>query len=361
MALYVNTNVSSINAQRKLTNATNSLNTTYQRLASGLRINSAKDDAAGLQISDRLTSQINGLNQGNRNANDGIALAQVMEGALDETTNMLQRIRTLAIQAANGTNSSKDRESIQQEVTQLCTEITRIACKTTYAGEVVLQGAGEDKITMKNDGAYTVYGETAYTFQEAKAKYPSLGWGGYEQAIKNSFGGNYDVDDFMVFFTTSDSGAVVPYFSLAEDVQGSDNKAVVYEYIANGQYTFTESIEGCKLEFDTSGRIQTLQQPIKDSEGNIIGYTDISLEAATVTDELAYQDAYAQYEYAQYQYDKTQQEINAKTEIIQQEDRNLELKLQRLDNERTQITTEIEAVSKVIDDNIEASYKTFSG
>ena len=104
MALYVNTNVSSINAQRKLTNATNSLNTNYQRLASGLRINSAKDDAAGLQISDRLTAQINGLNQGNRNTNDGIALAQTIEGALDETTNMLQRIRTLAVQAANGTN-----------------------------------------------------------------------------------------------------------------------------------------------------------------------------------------------------------------------------------------------------------------
>ena len=85
MALYVNTNVSSINAQRKLTNATNSLNVSYQRLASGLRINSAKDDAAGLMISDRLTSQINGLNQGNRNANDGIALAQTIEGALDET------------------------------------------------------------------------------------------------------------------------------------------------------------------------------------------------------------------------------------------------------------------------------------
>ena len=94
MALYVQTNVSSINAQRKLTNATNSLNVSYQRLASGLRINSSKDDAAGLQISDRLTSQINGLNQGNRNTNDGIALAQTIEGALDETTNMLQRIRT---------------------------------------------------------------------------------------------------------------------------------------------------------------------------------------------------------------------------------------------------------------------------
>ena len=141
MALYVNTNVSSINAQRKLTNATNSLNVSYQRLASGLRINSAKDDAAGLMISDRLTSQINGLNQGNRNANDGIALAQTIEGALDETSNMLQRIRTLAVQSANGTNASQDREALQQEVTQLCAEINRIAKDTTFAGEAILDGA----------------------------------------------------------------------------------------------------------------------------------------------------------------------------------------------------------------------------
>ena len=140
MALYVNTNVSSINAQRKLTNATNSLNTNYQRLASGLRINSAKDDAAGLQISDRLTAQINGLNQGNRNTNDGIALAQTIEGALDETTNMLQRIRTLAVQAANGTNTDSDRKALQEEVNQLSAEISRIAKQTTFAGGLILNG-----------------------------------------------------------------------------------------------------------------------------------------------------------------------------------------------------------------------------
>ena len=140
MALYVNTNVSSINGQRKLTNATNALNVSYQRLASGLRINSAKDDAAGLQISDRLTSQINGLGQGNRNCNDGIAFAQTIEGAMDEMTNMLQRVRTLSIQAANGTYSQEDRTSIQQEITQLSSELTRIACKTTYAGKQVLAG-----------------------------------------------------------------------------------------------------------------------------------------------------------------------------------------------------------------------------
>ena len=155
MALYVNTNVSSINAQRKLTNATNSLNVSYQRLASGLRINSAKDDAAGLMISDRLTSQINGLNQGNRNANDGIALAQTIEGALDETTNMLQRIRTLAVQSSNGTNSDEDRMAIQREVTQLCLEITRIAEDTTFAGKEILMG--EDVGLIPEGGKLTFH------------------------------------------------------------------------------------------------------------------------------------------------------------------------------------------------------------
>ncbi len=134
MALYVNTNVSSLNAQRMMANSTNALDTSYKRLASGLRINSAKDDAAGLQISDRLTSQINGLNQGNRNAQDGISFAQTAEGAMDEMTSMYQRIRTLALQSANGTNSAADRTAIQQEVDSLCSEIDRISQDTTFGG-----------------------------------------------------------------------------------------------------------------------------------------------------------------------------------------------------------------------------------
>ena len=152
MALYVNTNVSSLNGQRNLTNATNSLDTVYKRLSSGLRINSAKDDSAGLQISDRMTSQINGLNQGNRNANDGIAMAQTAEGAMDEITNMLQRIRTLSVQAANGTNTKEDRAAIQQEVTQLSAEITRIACKTTFNGETILNGKQADGSLLDANG-----------------------------------------------------------------------------------------------------------------------------------------------------------------------------------------------------------------
>ena len=138
MSIYVNTNVSSLNTTNKLSKATHSLDTTYKRLSSGYRINSAKDDAAGLQISNRLTSQINGLKQGNRNANDGIALAQTAEGALDEVHTMLQRIRTLSVQSANGTNTTADRASIQGEVDQLCSEINRIACKTTFGGQTLL-------------------------------------------------------------------------------------------------------------------------------------------------------------------------------------------------------------------------------
>ena len=151
MALFVNTNTSSLNAQRMMSNSTNALDTSYKRLASGLRINSAKDDAAGLQISDRLTSQINGLDQGNRNAQDGISLAQTAEGAMDEMVTMYQRIRTLALQSANGTNSAADREAIQQEVSSLCAEIDRISNDTTWGGEKLLDGSMGDADNGKID------------------------------------------------------------------------------------------------------------------------------------------------------------------------------------------------------------------
>ena len=141
MALYVNTNTSSINAQRNLSKSTNALQSSYTKLASGNRINSAKDDAAGLQISNRMTSQINGLTQGNRNANDGISLCQTAEGALDEVTNMLQRMRTLAIQSANGTNSSDERDAIQAEAKQLQQEIGRIGKDTSFGGTLKVFGS----------------------------------------------------------------------------------------------------------------------------------------------------------------------------------------------------------------------------
>ena len=158
MALYVNTNVSSLNAKRNLSNSTSSLDTTYKRLASGLRINSAKDDAAGLQISNRLTSQINGLEQGNRNAQDGISYSQTAEGAMDEITNMLQCVRTLALQSANGTNNAKDRIAIQQEVTQLCDEINRVSVSTTFGGTKILNGDGGITVAASGNNAFTATG-----------------------------------------------------------------------------------------------------------------------------------------------------------------------------------------------------------
>lgn len=141
MALSINTNVASLNAQRNLGVSQNSLSKSMQRLSSGLRINSAKDDAAGLGISDRMTGQIRGLNQAVRNANDGISLAQTAEGALQETTNILQRMRELAVQAANGTNTSTDRESLNAEFKQLQEEINRIADTTQFNGKSLLNGS----------------------------------------------------------------------------------------------------------------------------------------------------------------------------------------------------------------------------
>jgi flagellin len=173
MGLYINTNVSSLNAQRNLMNTNKSLDTSYTRLASGLRINSAKDDAAGLQIANRLTSQINGLDQGNRNANDGISVAQTAEGAMDEVTSMLQRMRTLAQQSANGSNNTDDRTALQQEYTQLMTEIDRVAKDTTFGGQNLLKGGyvgsfqvGADAgqtITFRMTTAFTISGMASAT------------------------------------------------------------------------------------------------------------------------------------------------------------------------------------------------------
>ena len=140
MPQTINTNVASLNAQRNLNASQSDANTALQRLSSGLRINSAKDDAAGLAISNRLTAQINGINQAIRNAGDGISVAQVAEGALSETGNILQRMRELAVQSANASNSSADRSALQSEVAQLTAEIDRIATNTAFGDVKLLNG-----------------------------------------------------------------------------------------------------------------------------------------------------------------------------------------------------------------------------
>jgi len=156
MALAVNTNVSSLNAQRQLMNSGTNLDTSFKRLSSGLRINSAADDSAGLQISNRLSGQINGLNQGIRNANDGISLAQTAEGAMDEVTSMFQRVRTLASQASNGSNTDEDRLAIQEEIRSLMSEVNRVAKDTTFGGQKLLDGSYSASFQVGADAVQTI-------------------------------------------------------------------------------------------------------------------------------------------------------------------------------------------------------------
>ena len=157
MAITVNTNVTSLNAQRNLTKSGDNLATSMQRLSSGMRINGAKDDAAGMQISTRLTSQISGLAVAQRNANDGISMAQTAEGAMQSSTDILQRMRDLSLQSANGSNSKTDREALQKEVSALQSELTRIADTTTFGGQKLLNGTyGTQQFQVGSDSNQTI-------------------------------------------------------------------------------------------------------------------------------------------------------------------------------------------------------------
>ncbi|MCB1697931.1 MAG: flagellin [Pseudomonadales bacterium] len=171
MAQVINTNIASLNAQRNLNSSQGALNTSLQRLSSGLRINSAKDDAAGLAISERFSSQIRGLNQAARNASDGISLAQTAEGALSEVTNNLQRIRELAVQSSNATNSQTDRDALQTEVSQLLQEIDRVANQTQFNGVKLLDGSFSGAVFQVGANA----GETITVASTTDANTAALG------------------------------------------------------------------------------------------------------------------------------------------------------------------------------------------
>ena len=182
MSIYVNTNTSSLRAQSALSKATSKLSDSYAKLSSGKRINSAKDDAAGLQIASRMTSQINGLTQGNRNANDGISMCQTAEGATEEITNMLQRMRTLALQSANGTNADSERTAIQEETDQLSLEIQRIGEQTSFGGTLhllngSLGGADANNKANGTDGLVK-FQVGSHSDQTVTAKFSDLTFGG---------------------------------------------------------------------------------------------------------------------------------------------------------------------------------------
>ena len=230
-------------------------------------------------------------------------------------------------------------------------------------------GTSYDNPDYDGSHKYNVAGQTCYTLEEAYQtnrfsdldEYKSM-----QEAITNAFPGKKP-EDFQVYFTTSNSGKLEPHFvaidsfSVLNTNTNGTKQVTTYDYVANGQYTSAENKDRCKLEFDNNGRITKVQIPRYDANSNLTGYTTIPLEAAEEVDTAAYDDAFNNYEYEKNQYDKEQQEINAQTSIIQAQDKSLELKLTRLDHERTAVNTELEAVKKVITDNIDKSYKTFSG
>ncbi|REL26033.1 flagellin FliC [Thalassotalea euphylliae] len=220
MALVVNSNVSSLNAQRQLQRSTNDLGTSYERLSSGKRINSAKDDAAGLQISSRLTSQINGLNQASRNANDAISLAQTAEGALEEYTNTIQRMRTLAVQASNGSNSSADRIALDTEYTALEAELTRISEDAEFGGVKLLDASYAETFQVGANAGQVISVSITVDFDSAQigAAGSLLTFDGAQTAIDN-------LDSVLatVNSTRADLGAAQNRFSSV--IRSNDNTA----------------------------------------------------------------------------------------------------------------------------------------
>ncbi|UNG20562.1 flagellin [Stutzerimonas zhaodongensis] len=191
MALTVNTNVASLNTQRNLSNSANALQTSMQRLSTGSRINSAKDDAAGLQISNRLTSQINGLGVATKNANDGISIAQTAEGALQQSTNILQRMRDLSLQAANGSNASSERQALNDEVKQLQSELNRISDTTTFGGQKLLDGGFGTKSFQVGSNANETIGVTinAASAKSVGADRLDVSGAGYGSVTSGASGG----------------------------------------------------------------------------------------------------------------------------------------------------------------------------
>jgi len=249
MALVINTNVMSLNAQRNLSTSGSQLATSLQRLSSGLRINSAKDDAAGLAISSRMTTQINGLTQAARNANDGISLAQTTESALQEVTNNLQRIRELAVQSANATNSDSDRAALDQEVQQRLAEVNRIATQTSFNGRKVLDGSFGNATFQVGANV----GETISVGLATSVKTADIG------SISQATG---TVDLTTVMGTTPATAAVAAVWTSALDTTGSIDFSGVGNDLA-----FTVGGDAVALNSDYTGDVAGLVADIQTAVG----------------------------------------------------------------------------------------------
>ncbi|PCJ40841.1 MAG: flagellin [SAR86 cluster bacterium] len=285
MAQVINTNIASLNAQRNLNKSQGMLNTSLQRLSSGMRINSAKDDAAGLAISERFTAQIKGLNQAARNSNDGISLAQTAEGALAEVTNNLQRIRELAVQSANATNSSSDRAAMQQEVTQLVAEIDRVASTSNFNGVKLLDGS----FTSQTFQVGANVGETISIASIVNSTKEGLGLMSSTASVTGSAitgalaAGELTINNVDVGVVARDASAL----AAAINATGTNVTATAAANVVNTG-TFTTSTG------DQSGDIFTLTVQGVDiavTSGGVGGVTgtamDVAFASGTIIDDLA--------------------------------------------------------------------------
>lgn len=308
--MFINTNVASLNSQRQLAGSTGLLATATQRLSSGLRINSAKDDAAGLAISERMTSQVKGLDQARRNANDGISLAQTAEGALAEVGNNLQRMRELAVQAANSTNKSGDRSTIQAEINQLRDEIQRMTDQTTFNGNKLLDGTYAGKtfqvgadagqmITIQNVGNTNV-AELGKNTKIGEATPTVVGAVGAASmaASKGSLGSGKITITYMKLNDDGSASTASQVITIGQAASASERQAQVVAGI--NKYSektgVTASLDGGKISLtstDANGAVASAAQVISSSlSAAALGFsnsvtfteaTNLNVGALTVT------------------------------------------------------------------------------
>ena len=290
MALSVNTNISSLNAQRNLTKSGLGLATSMQRLSSGMRINSAKDDAAGLQISNRLTSQINGLAVAQRNANDGISMAQTAEGAMQASTDILQRMRELALQSANGSNSNEDREALQKEVSALQEELTRIADTTSFGGQKLLDGTFGSKSFQVGANANEIInmGMTNVAAENLGSQTLSAGGTGVGAAMTpiaaNVSNGILIEADLVI---TDNSGASTAAISYAAADSSKDIATAINAATAAGSVSVKASVENVStMTFDAATAGVAVSFTLNSQAISIANFnqSDMSELAAVIND-----------------------------------------------------------------------------
>ena len=286
MALTVNTNIASLNTQRNLNSSSNSLNTSLQRLSTGYRINSAKDDAAGLQISNRLTNQISGLNVATRNANDGISLSQTAEGALQQSTNILQRIRDLSIQAANGSNSDTDRAALQKEVSAQQAELSRISDTTTFGGRKLLDGTFGTTSFQVGSNAYETIDVTLKDASSTALGSYQVGGGSSTDSAGNVTSGTTSTASFI-----QGSGAVAGLASGSIQVVGGGQVKDVSIASGYSAKSVAASLDGSISGLSATGR-NVIQAQVTSSSGSAsfsltVGSQSVSIVGVTDSKGLA--------------------------------------------------------------------------